>query len=144
MSKPIPVWVGTVDADGTLWLQAKGLFSRYVKTLKNKPVQLVLKVQSRAKSRSQLGYLFGVVYPVIAEEFGYCDYEIEALHDAIIRELRGLKPEPNPLKVRASLAEMSHEEVSAYIDDVRHWALTVHNIVTPDAEKAEPAKERAA
>lgn len=137
MSKPIPIFTGAVDMDGKLHLDARGLFTRYIATLKNKPVQLVLKVQSRMKSRSQLGYLWGVVYPVIADEFGYRDYEIDALHDAVMRELRGLKPEPNPLKLRVSLAEMSHEEVSAYIEDVRHWAVTHHGIVTPDAEKVE-------
>ena len=137
MSKPVPVFVGSVDESGTLWLEAKALFKGYLRSLKNKPVQLTVKVLQRRKSQSQLGYLFGVVYPVIADEFGYCDYEVEALHDAVIRRLRGLKPEPNPLGLRVSLAEMNHEEVSAYISDVRHWALTEHGIVTPDADRVE-------
>lgn len=144
MSKPVPVFVGVVDASGKLKLEAKALFLRYVQTLKNKPVQLVLKVQQRRKSHSQLGYIFGVLYPVIAEELGYRDYEIDALHDAVMRRLRGLRPDPNPLGLRVSLAEMTHEEVSAYIEDVRHWALTDLGIVTPDAEKAEPVKNRRA
>lgn len=137
MSKPTPIFTGTVDASGKLRLEAKGLFLRYVSTLKNKPVQIVVKVLQRRKSHSQLGYLWGVVYPVIAEEFGYSDYEIDALHDHVIRHLRGLKPDPNPLGLRVSLAEMSHEDVSAYISDVRHWALTEYGIVTPDSHKVE-------
>ena len=139
MSKPTPVFVGTVDASGKLRLDARGLFQRYVSTLKNKPIQLVVKVLHRRKSQSQLGYLWGVVYPVIAEEFGYNDYEIDAVHDELCRVLRGLKPEPNPLKVRWSLSEQDHEETSRYISDVRHWALTEHGIVTPDSSKAEAA-----
>lgn len=139
MAKPVPVWVGTVDASGKLRLDARGLFDRYVQTLKNKPVRLVLKQQARPKSTNQLGYLFGVIYPVIADDMGYREYEVEQVHDAIMRELRGLKAEPNPLKLRVSLAEMSHEEVSDYISDVRHWAVTEFGIVTPDSEKAEAA-----
>lgn len=139
-ARPIPVWVGTVDATGTLRLQAHSLFQHYVQTLRNRPVQLVLRKRVRPKSLSQLGYLWGVIYPIAAESFGYMDYEVEALHDACMRELRGLKPEPNPLKVRISLAEMSHEEVSDYISDLRHWLLTEHGIITPDAEKAEPSR----
>lgn len=139
MSAPVPVWSGVVGADGKLRLDATELFKAHVKRLKNNSVQLVLKKLSRKKSSNQLGYLFGVVYPVIAEDLGYRQYEVEEVHDAIARELRGLKPEPNPLKLRWSLAEQDHEAVSAYIEDVRHWAVTTYGIVTPDAEKAEAA-----
>lgn len=139
MATPIPVWTGIVTPAGALKLDARDLFSAYVRRLKNTPITLVLKRRSRAKSSQQLGYLFGVVYPVIADELGYRAYEVEQVHDAIMRELRGLRPEPNPLKLRVSLAEMTHEEVSGYIEDVRHWAVTAYGIVTPDAGKAEAA-----
>lgn len=141
MAKPVPIFVGSVDETGKLWLEARGLFKGYLKSLKNKPVQIVVKALSRSKSRSQLGFLFGAIYPVIAEELGYTDYEIEALHDACMRELRGLQPDPNPLKLRVSLAAMTHEEVSAYISDLRFWVLDKFSIVTPDAERVE-FKER--
>lgn len=139
VSKPTPIFVGTVDAEGVLHLESRQLFNRYVATLKNSVVALTVKKRARPKSHSQLGYLWGVVYPVIAEDLGYRDYEIDALHDAIMRKLRGLKPDPNPLGLRVSLAEMSHEDVTAYIDDVRHWAVADHGIVTPDAQRAESA-----
>lgn len=140
MRKPVPVFSGAVGADGKLHLDARGLLTRYLATLKNKPVQVIVRVAQRAKSRSQLGYLWGVVYPVIAEDLGYAAYELDALHDALIRKLRGLKPEPNPLGLRVSLAEMPHDEVSDYISDVRMFAATELGIVTPDAEHAEPAR----
>lgn len=134
MSGPIPVWSGVVTADGRLKLDARDLFRRYVARLKQQPVTLVLKKKSRSKSTNQLGYLFGAVYPVIADELGYRDYEVTEVHDAVVREIRGLKPEPNPLGLRWSLAEQDHEETSRYIEDVRHWALTKFGVVTPDAE----------
>lgn len=137
MAQPTPIWIGTVDADGKLHLAARGLFDAYLRRLKNAPVQLVIKKQARPKSRNQTGYLFAAIYPVLAEHFGYRDYEVSEVHDAVMRELRGLKPEPNPLKLRVSLSDMSHEEVSAYIESVRHWALMVHGCVTPDADKVE-------
>ena len=139
MSVPVPVFHGVIDKDGKLILDARDLFTGYIRRLKNHAVTLVLKKRTRRKSTQQLGYLFGVVYPVIADDLGYREYEVTEVHDAVMRELRGLKPEPNPLKLRVSLAEMSHEDVSAYIEDVRHWAVTKHGIVTPDAEKAEAA-----
>lgn len=135
MAAPVPTWSGVVTPEGALKLDARDLFKHYVARLKNQPVTLVLKKRSRPKSTNQLGYLFGVVYPVIAEELGYRQYEVEEVHDAVVRELRGLKPEPNPLKLRWSLAEQEHEEVSRYIEDVRHWAVTTYGIVTPDANQ---------
>ena len=139
MAAPIPVWTGVVDTSGRLRLDAQDLFKSYVRRLANSPVTLTLKKAARPKSLNQTGYLFGVLYPVIADELGYRGYEVEQVHDACMRHLRGLKPEPNPLKLRVSLAEMSHEEVSAYIGDLRHWAVTEFGIVTPDAQKAEAA-----
>ena len=139
MSAPIPVWSGVVDDNGTLRLQSIDLFRGWLRRLKGRPVRITVKSATRRKSSSQLGYLFGVLYPVIADELGYRVYEVEDVHDAIMRELRGLKPDPNPLKLRVSLADMSHEQVSEYIEDVRHWAVTQYGIVTPDAAQAEAA-----
>ncbi|HWO88903.1 MAG TPA: hypothetical protein VNL98_07110 [Gemmatimonadales bacterium] len=137
MARVTPVFVGTVDGEGRLRLEGRQLFDRYLQRLKNRPVELTIKVRSRRKSHSLMGYLWGVVYPVIAEALGYADYEIDALHDALMREVRGLKPEPNPLGLRVSLATMDHDEASAYVTDVRHYALMELGIVTPDPERVE-------
>lgn len=139
MATPIPVWTGTVDASGRLRLDARSLFDAFTKRLANQPVTLTLKKLSRAKSQNQLGYLFGVLYPVIADGLGYREYEVEEVHDACMRHLRGLKPDPNPLKLRESLRDHDHEYTSNYISDLRFWALTEMNVVTPDAGKAEAA-----
>ena len=142
MAKPVPTWSAVVDKEGVLHLDSIALFRRYCGTLKDKAVTVTVKKAARPKSRSQLGYLFGIVYPVIAEEIGYKEYEVEQVHDALMRELRGLLPEPNPLQLRVSLSTFSHEEVSAYIEDVRHYAVTELGIVTPDADKVEVPTER--
>lgn len=142
MALPVPVWSGTVDLAGKLHLDARGLFASYIKKLANQPVQLVIKKLARPKSQNQMGYLWGVIYPIFAEHCGYMDYEIDAVHDACMRELCGLKEEPNPLKLRVSLKDLTHEQVSDYISDLRFWMLDKHGCVTPDAEKAEPARTK--
>jgi hypothetical protein len=92
-----------------------------------------------------LGYLWGVLYPVIGEACADTDYDASALHDALMRTLRGLKPEPNPLGLRETLGDKSHEYVSDYINDLRQWALHEYGIVTPDAGTvAIPRRGRAA
>lgn len=142
MAQPIPIWSGVVSADGKLHLDARGLFASYIKKLANQPVQLVLKKLARPKSQSQLGYLWGVLYPIFAEYMGHLDYEMDAVHDACMREVLGLKEEPNPLKLRVSLKDLTHEQVSDYISDLRYWMLDKHGCVTPDAENAEPARTK--
>jgi hypothetical protein len=139
VAAPVPVWSGTVDQDGKLRVDARGLFLAHLKRLSGHSIQVVVKKLGRPKSTNQLGYLFGVLYPVIAEELGYRQYEVEEVHDACMRQLRGLKPEPNPLQLRCSLKDMPHEDVSAYIEDLRHWAVTSFGIVTPEANRAEAA-----
>jgi hypothetical protein len=138
---PVPVFGGAVDADGKLHLDEQERERRrtWLRSLRNQPVQVVIKKATRAKSQSQLGYLWGVLYPVIAEEIGYSEYEAEELHDACMRRLRGLKPGPNPLELRETLRDKDHEYVSNYISDLRHWALTQYGIETPDSTKAEAA-----
>jgi hypothetical protein len=139
MAQPIPKWHGVVTGEGVLLINTPGLYESYLRRLRNQPVQVTVRKEGRPKSQSQVGYLFGVIYPVLCDHFGYEDYEVNEVHDAVMRELRGLRPEPNPLQARVSLASMTHEEVSAYISDVRHWALMKHGCVTPDATQAEPA-----
>ena len=131
----VPAWRGVVDGDGKLHMEpSESSLRRYqLKRLKNKPVTVTIKAATRRKSAGQLGYLWGVLYPVIAEELGYKSYECDQVHDGIIRLIRGLQPDPNPLQLRVSLREMSHEDVSAYIEDVRFFALDKFGVVTPDA-----------
>ncbi len=124
----VPKWGGVVDAEGKLRLEARGLFQGHLNRLKNENVVVTVQKVGRPKSHSQLGYLF--------------DYDVDALHDAIMRKLRGLKPDPNPLGVREGLSGKDHEWVSDYISDVRHWALTEYGIVTPDAQKVDVPEPR--
>jgi hypothetical protein len=142
-SRIAPKWSAVVKVDAepcpvcrrTNWLrvESRELFTKYLRRLHGTAIELVIRKLARPKSTSQLGYLFGAVYPVIGEEFCDIDYDVDALHDALMRKLRGLKPEPNPLQMRETLRDKDHEYVSDYISDLRHWALTECGIVTPDA-----------
>ena len=135
-----PKWSGVVTVDGVLKLDARGLFHAHLARLKNQAVEVIVRQLRRPKSSSQLGYLWGVVYPIAAEHFGYTRMELDALHDACMRHVIGLKPDPNPLQVRASLAELSHADVSDYISDLRFWLVQEHGCVTPDATMVETRK----
>ena len=136
-----PKWSGVVTPAGVLKLDARDLFFQHLKRLANQPIELVIRKMARPKSTSQMGYLFGIVYPVIGEAFNDIDYDVDALHDALMRKLRGLKPEPNPLQMRETLRDKDHEYVSDYISDLRLWALG-EGVVTPDAKHVEARNVR--
>lgn len=136
-----PVFRGCVSDDGALLLDARGLFKTWLAKHAGKRVILRLEEQKPPKSHDQLGYLFGVLYPFMAREIcGYTDYEstrnevLDALHDACMRQLHRLRPDPNPLQLRESLREWDMGQVSRYIEDLRTWAVIEHGCVTPDAE----------
>lgn len=137
-----PVFRGMVSEDGeTLLLDARGLFKAWLKKHAGQRVRFPAEVDRPPKSHDQLGYLFGVLYPFMAREIcGYTDYEstradvIDAMHDALMRRLGRLRPEPNPLELRQSAREWTTAEMSAYIEELRTWAVIEHGCVTPDAE----------
>ena len=139
MASPIPVWTAGVDEDGRLHLSEIGLFRAYCKRLKGQPVHVTVKKATRRKSHGQLGLLWGVWYPLIAEELGYRQYEVSQLHDAFMRRICGEQPEPNPLHLRKSLSTMTHEQTSQYLDDLRMFCLDEFGIILPEPEKAEAA-----
>ena len=125
-----PVFRGAV-AGGKLMLDARKLFDTWLAKFEGKRVTLTLDEEADPQSQEQRGYWRGVLIPLLAEEFGYGRWEYDAVHDAVMRTLRG---EHGPLKARLSMAKMSKAEVSALIDDCRAWALTDYSIVTPDPE----------
>ena len=133
-----PVFRGSVSA-GKLTLDARKLFDTWLAKFEGKRVTLTLDAEAEPKSQQQTGYWHAVLIPLLAEEFGYGRWEHDAVHDAVMRKLRG---EHGPLKARLSMAKMSKAEVSALIDDCRAWALTDYSIVTPDPEP--DARKRAA
>lgn len=137
----IPVFRGEVtdEAEPQMLLEARGLFRAWLGKLKGKRIALTIEEHKPPKSQSQIGYWHGVLMPLLAEEFGYGRWEHDAVHDAVMRKLRG---EHGPLKARLSMAKMSKPDVSKLIDDCRAWALTDYGIVSPDPEP--DARKRAA
>lgn len=136
---PAPIWYAVVDDKGRLHAEAADLLRRYLLGFAGRAIQMVIRPRARVKSKGQLGYWHGVIIPILADHFGYRSWEHDAVHDAVMRHLRGEKPEPNPLHARVSMAEMTHAQVSELIEDARHWALTSHGVTIPDAEKVEAA-----
>ncbi len=139
MGSPAPVFSGVVDPRGVLRLDARSVLAAYLKRLANKPVELIVRVKRRQRSRNQNAWYWAVIVPMIAEHCGYQPHEHDALHDELVRMHLGLRPEPNPLKLRISTSDpdMSTADFAEYCEQVRIWAAADLGVVIPDPESAE-------
>lgn len=139
MASPSPVFTGIVDVQGKLHLDAKGVFVGFLRSLANKPIEIVVRVKRRQRSLNQNRWYFGVIVPMIAEHCGYQRHEYDALHDELVRVHLGLRPEPNPLKLRVSTSDpdFTTADFAEYCEQVRIWAATELGVVIPDPETAE-------
>ena len=144
--EPAPIFFGVVDADGRLHLEAIAAYRGWLKALTGQRVVLTVKKWSRKATRKQHGWYRGYALPMIAEEMGHLEYEYPAVHDALMRELFGLKEGCDPrLQIRNSTADMNTVEFTEkMIETVQIWAVTKLNVVLKDPDKEWRKKATAA
>jgi hypothetical protein len=132
-----PIWRGQVDIDGVLHMETAKLFKAYIaKTMKNCAVEIVVRKFHRKASRKQHGWYRGYALPAIAEEMGHLPNEYPAVHDALMRELIGLKEGCDPrLQIRASTADMNTVEFTEQMkENLQIWAATTLGLVLHDPD----------
>lgn len=79
-----------------------------------------------------------MVIPLIAESLGYQPHEHEAVHDAVVRQIAGLRPGSDPrLEIRVSTHDMDKEDFGILIKQTIIWAATELGVVIPDPSQAE-------
>jgi len=136
MAKPVPIWHGVIDSRGVFVPDAQGAWIVYKRTFANKRVEVTLKQWRKKATRKQHGWYRGMALPMIAEEMGHREYEYPAVHDALMRELFGLKEDCDPrLQIRKSTADMNTVEFTeSMMETVQEWAATKLGLVLPDPD----------
>ena len=138
MSIAVPIFSGTCDVAGRVHLHAKAAFTAYLSRLKNKPIEVVVREKRPTRSRNANAYWWGVCIPLIADSLGYQPHEHEAVHDAVVRQIAGLRPGSDPrLEIRASTHDMDKEDFGILIEQTIIWAATELGIAIPDQDSAE-------
>jgi hypothetical protein len=84
------------------------------------PVTITVEVARITKRSKSTAYLFGVLYKLISLETGYTTDEVHKL----------AKDQFNEGK---TTTDLKPEQLSAYIDNVKSWAITM-NITIPERE----------
>ena len=117
-------------------LDATGVYRACLQKLAGKRIRLTIEEDKPARSHQANRYWWGVVIPLIAKELGYLPYEHEAVHDAVVRQIVGLRPGSDPrLQIRQSTHDMDREDFGVLIEATVIWAATELGIVIPDPDR---------
>lgn len=127
---------------------APGVCTAYLSKLAGttgKRIRVIFEPETSRRSLNANRYWWGVVIPHIADALGYLPYEHDAVHDAVVRQIVGLRPDSDPrLQIRQSTHDMDREDFGALIEATVIWAATDLGIVIPDPDKQYHMKEKQA
>ena len=83
-------------------------------------IQISVRKRKRIRSSKTNRFYWGVIIRVAARELGYADPD--ELHEAFVYKFRPLPADPvTGLVKRARTSEMTTDEFSAYVSEVRTW-----------------------
>ncbi len=111
-----PIFLGIVKK-GKLLLNEQDNFDRYLLTLENKGIKLIIKRIKKYRSNNENRYYWGVVVKLLSEHTGYSSDE---MHDALrMLFLRNADRKIPTLRSSTSLTTIEFEN---YLTEIRQWA----------------------
>lgn len=125
MSQPIPTFTGCVTPTGEIAIDPdkRPAWHAYKRTLKGARVVVTLKKHRAQRSTKQNAYLWGVVYPIIAE---FCGYDVDDLHEELAMKFLRLEDSPiTGAPRRKRTPETNTAEFSEYVDQVIRFGVTL-------------------
>lgn len=120
-----PIFYGTA-LNGKLKIEDKEGFNTYLASL-NGDVQILVEKRRKQRSLNQNNYYWGVVIPMLADQFGY---ESEEMHEAL--KYMFLKKGKVELPTVRSTSSLTTVEFEDYMTRVRRWALQEQQILIPE------------
>lgn len=127
-----PKFIGVIR-DGKPRLHNMGKYRAYLQSFAEEtPIELTLKKYKPRRTDPQNKYYWGVVVPMLADNFGYTKDE---MHDAL-KWLFLRKPEAEPPTV-GSTAKLDTKGFNEYIEKIQIYAASEHSVVIPDPDEAE-------
>ena|SRR5688572_2286426 len=131
-------FVGTVKK-GALILSEPARWRGMLAHHEGKRLAITVARETQRRSLKANAYLWGVVYPTIAE---WCGHDSEELHDVFKamflapREL--LLPTGELMNARGSTAVLDLEQFSEYVSKVKRWAAE-QGVYVPEPDQMEAA-----
>lgn len=136
---PVPVFHGTVTSEAVLVLERSEAVKRknYLRYLRGKPVEVVIRRVRRQRSNQQNKYIHAVVAPIMAEYQGQGIGETKLDLMGECWGWRESKITGKPMPLKPHTHEMSVEESTHFIDWVIPWAMTEHGVDIPPPRNVE-------
>ena len=121
---------GTVK-DGNILPDNPNYFKAQMMKLEGKRIQI--EEVRRSKTQGQLGYLFGVCYPLIAEHTGYTIEETHSLMKKLYLPRKFIMWRGREIELEPSIKPSTSKELSEFITNVINEAGEMNiNIPPPD------------
>lgn len=134
MKQPSPIFHGVVS-NGQIVVHNQDGFAWLVKKLEGKSIEIVLRKYIQRRTSPQNRYMWGVVYPILCEHFGWdsCEEMHDAMKDKFLTDRSG------PIPKVGSTAKLNREDFGDYLDRIILWAATEHQCIIPPAREVEAA-----
>ncbi len=130
---PVPVWHAVVTPAGVLEMAPaeRGLRRAYLKCLAGKPVDVVVRVHRKQRSKDQNAYIHAVPIPILAEHFGYTVPEMKLVLMGECWGWRMDKVSGKEIPINVHTSDMNTDECSQFIEWVIPWAMVNHEVAIP-------------
>lgn len=106
----------------------------YLGTMEGQRVEAIIKKPTKPKTNPQIRYIHGVVFKMIADDFGYDTIAPVKKHlkeEYLEKRVAVSKKRGKEIEYTPSLADVTKMEMAKFIDDCVIWAAT-WGIVIPD------------
>ena len=123
-----PSFAGKIE-NGKLILDDREGFGKYLFTLEDKKIQVIVRKYKTSRSLKQNAYYFGVIIPIIADWAGEDDRE--AIHEALKEKFLKVR-DSKGLKIVQSSAKLTTTEFEIYLGKVKRWAALECELIIPD------------
>lgn len=134
MAQPQMIFHGVVRK-GKIAIHNQDGFAKHLGRLEGKAIEVVVRKFVAHRTSPQNRYYWGVVIPILAEQFGYENGE--ELHKAL--KAKFLTDYSGPLPKVGSTAALNVADFADYLDRIMIWAGQEHGCVIPPAERIEAA-----
>lgn len=128
-----PIFYGQVEK-GELKLISRDRFKEYLYTLNGQEVEVTVAKKGRKRSERQNKYLWGVVYKLLSDYFGYTSEEMHELMKQKFAPKKEVKIGNEMTLIPCSTTELLTTNFNEYLELIKQFGAE-NNIIIPDPEK---------
>lgn len=131
----IPIFKGQIK-DGKLLITDPDLYGRYLISLGEKEVEVVVRARRKHRSNKENRYMHGVVIPMVAQEMAIEDDEAKEFLKAKFLK-KTIEYKGKEYEIIRGTASLSTTEMEWFLEKCKRWAAEELSIFIPDPNQVE-------